>query len=85
MTLSYLHHVPTFQILGVIFGVSKLATNPPPSHPGRRAGGVGMYGYLWTLAVDYLFDIVENIMNLNPQKKPDYRRGLRAMSQLEIL
>ncbi|MDJ0516285.1 MAG: hypothetical protein QNJ74_08485 [Trichodesmium sp. MO_231.B1] len=46
---------------------------------------VGMYGYLWTLAGNYLFDIVENIMNLNPQKKPDYRRGLRAMSKLEIL
>ena len=46
---------------------------------------VGMYGYLWMLARDYLFDIVENMMNLNPQKKPDYRRGLRAMSKLEIL
>ena len=46
---------------------------------------VGMYGYLWMLAGNYLFKIMENMMNLNPQKKPNYRKGLRAMSQLEIL
>lgn len=44
-----------------------------------------MYGEFWVIDWDYLFDIVANIMNLNPQKKPHYQRGLRAMSKLEIL
>ena len=28
---------------------------------------------------------LENIMNLNPQKKPNYQRRNRAMSKLEII
>ena len=44
-----------------------------------------MYGELWVIAWDYLVDIVQAIMNFNPQKNPNYQRGLRAMSKLQIL
>lgn len=41
-----------------------------------------IYGNLWTIAGYYLFEIVENIINLNPQKKPNYRKRLIAISKL---
>ncbi|MDJ0511258.1 MAG: hypothetical protein QNJ64_18680 [Crocosphaera sp.] len=44
---------------------------------------LGIYGYLWGIAGDYLVDIVQQIMHLNPQKKSDYQRGLKALSMLD--
>ena len=46
---------------------------------------VGMYGELWLLAWDYLVDIVQAIMNFNPQKKLNYQRGLKVISKLQIV
>ena len=43
---------------------------------------VGLYGELWVIAWEYLVDIVQGMMSLSPQKKPDYQRGLKAMSML---
>ncbi|GGA36512.1 hypothetical protein [Okeania sp. KiyG1] len=43
---------------------------------------LGIYGELWVIAWEYLIDIVQGMMNLSPQKKPDYQRGLKAMSML---
>ena len=44
-----------------------------------------MYGELWVLAEDYLVDIVQQIIKLNPQKKSHYQRGLKALSMLELI
>ncbi|NEP80646.1 MAG: transposase [Okeania sp. SIO3B3] len=41
---------------------------------------VGMYGDLWVITWEYLFDIVQDMMNFSPQKKSDYQRGLKALS-----
>ncbi|NET97220.1 MAG: hypothetical protein F6K05_30550, partial [Okeania sp. SIO1H2] len=38
---------------------------------------LGIYGYLWGIAWDYLVDIVQQIINLNPHKKSHYQRGLK--------
>ena len=43
---------------------------------------VGMYGELWVMAWEYLVDIIQVMMNLNPHKKQNYHRGLKAMSRL---
>ena len=58
------------------------------NEPGRRDRidsnfCVGMYGELWVLAGDYLVDIFQQIIKLNPQKKSDYQRGLKAVSMLD--
>ena len=58
------------------------------NEPGRRDRRhsnfwVGMYGELWVLAWDYLVDIVQQIIKLNPQKKSHYQRGLKALSMLD--
>ncbi len=45
---------------------------------------VGLYGNLWIIAWDFLVDLIENMMNLTPHKLPDYQRGLKAMSMLQI-
>ena len=42
-----------------------------------------MYSELWVLAGDYLVSIVQQIIKLNPQKKSDYQRGLKAVSMLD--
>ena len=42
-----------------------------------------MYGELWVIAWDYLADIVQQIIQLNPQKKSYYKRGLKALSMLD--
>lgn len=44
---------------------------------------LGIYGYLWGIAWDYLVDIVQQIINFNPQKKSHYQRGLKALSMLD--
>ena len=46
---------------------------------------VGMYCELWVIAWEYLIDIIQEMMNLNPEKKPYYQIGLRAMSKVQIL
>ena len=45
---------------------------------------LGLYGNLWIIAWDFLGDIIENMMNLTRHKLPDYQRGLKAMSMLQI-
>ncbi len=43
---------------------------------------VGIYGELWVVAGEYLVEIVDIMMNFNPQKKLNYQRGLKALSIL---
>ena len=42
-----------------------------------------MYGELWVMAWEYLVEIVDIMMNFNPQKKLNYQRGLKALSMLD--
>lgn len=55
-----------------------------PARKDRRHSNfwVGMYGELWVMAWEYLVDIIQVMMNLNPHKKQNYHRGLKAMSRL---
>ena len=45
---------------------------------------VGLYGNLWVIAWEFLVDIVQEMMHLSLHKLPNYQRGLKAMSMLQI-
>ena len=45
---------------------------------------VGLYGMNWTISIDYCRDIVNKLMSLSPQKLPDFQRGLKAMSRIQL-
>ncbi len=53
-----------------------------PGRKDRRHSNfwVGMYGKFWVITWEYLVDIVQEMMNLSPQKKSYYQRGLKALS-----
>lgn len=45
---------------------------------------IGIYGELWIIAWEFLVDLVQDIMNLNRQKMPNYQRGIKAMNLLKM-
>ena len=44
---------------------------------------LGLYGDIWIISHPFLFDWVEELMSLNPNKLPFYHRGLRAMNLIQ--
>lgn len=46
---------------------------------------LGLYGNLWVIAWEFLVDIVQEMMHLSLHKLPNYQRGLKAMSMLQIV
>ena len=44
---------------------------------------LGIYGNLWIIAWEFLVDIVQDLISINRDKLPLYRRGLKAMSMLQ--
>ena len=44
---------------------------------------VGLYGLLWVITYEYCWHWVEKLMTINPQKLPNYQRGLKARFLLQ--
>jgi hypothetical protein len=45
---------------------------------------IGLYGSLWINAWDFCSDFIQIMMNNNPQKLTNYKRGLNAMYLIEL-
>ena len=58
-------------------------TEPRRKYKRHSNFWVGMYGELWVIAWEYLVEVVDIMMNFNPQKKLNYHRGLKVLSMLE--
>lgn len=44
---------------------------------------LGLYGHLWVGAMEFWADLASELMQLKPQKLPNFQKGLRAMSLIQ--
>jgi hypothetical protein len=65
--------------LGVQGYAARLQEDKSP-HPRHSDFGIGLYGYLWTYAMEVWSDLAEALMRLKPHKRYYFRRGLKALS-----
>lgn len=56
---------------------------PHRVQPRHSCFWIGLYGQLWVDAMDIWSDWAEQLMQLKPQKRPFFLRGLRAMSLIQ--
>ena len=46
---------------------------------------IGLYGTSWTISYTFIEDIVLNLMRINSHKLSFYKRGIRAMNEIESI
>ncbi len=44
---------------------------------------VGLYGQVWMAGMEFLSDLVSQLMRIKPNKLPFFQRGLRAMALIQ--
>lgn len=46
---------------------------------------VGIYGLMWVAGMEFLADLVEQLLYLIPNKRPNFQQGKRAMQLIQAM